>query len=321
VRYSRVLLAALIWLALCTSNHAFELRQSACESELDCAANSVVSLLPDWPANFTRNEEPEGSGIVLGDGTIIATADHVLGPANSARIRTRNGKVQKAEIILREPITDIALLKIPTPLSAYKKSKQANVAEHACAIGNSFGLDISITCGVVSAINISGIGFNPIEDFIQTDAAVNPGMSGGALVDTNGNLIGMLSAIFTKGSDANLGVNFAVSSQLLFAIMQDYENDQKISLRQPGIQTRPGNLQDSHGHIGIEVMRVITGSFEQTAGLQIGDIILKAGNRRIKNSNAYATAIALAGEGKELDLVVLRGKDQLQISLNLHNPR
>ncbi len=276
-----------------------------------------ISLLPDWPANFTRNEEPEGSGIVLADGTIVATADHVLGPASSARVRTRDGKVLNAEVILREPMTDIAFLKISTPLPAYTMNEQANTAERACAIGNSFGLNISITCGVISATNISGVGFNPIEDFVQTDAAVNPGMSGGALVDANGNLIGMLSAIFTKGSDANLGVNFALSSKLLFMVLQDYNADGKVDLRQSGIVSRPSNLEKSHGLIGIEVIRVIANSPEQKAGVQSGDIILKVGSRRIKNPGTYTASIVLADEGKKLDLVVLRGKDQLQISLNL----
>ena len=86
-----------------------------------------------------------------------------------------------------------------------------------CAIGNSFGLGTSITCGIVSALNRRNIGINMIEDFIQTDAAVNPGMSGGALVDPYGRLVGVVDAIFTKTADIDAGVNFAISVALLSA--------------------------------------------------------------------------------------------------------
>jgi len=84
-----------------------------------------------------------------------------------------------------------------------------------CALSNAFGLGIGITCGVVSANRRTGVGFNHTEDFIQTDASVNPGSSGGALVDLEGKLVGLLSAIFTKDSDSDIGVNFAVSTELM----------------------------------------------------------------------------------------------------------
>jgi S1-C subfamily serine protease len=86
---------------------------------------------------------------------------------------------------------------------------------HVCALGNSFGLGTGISCGVVSAVNRMGVGINKIEDFIQTDAAVNPGMSGGALVDPQGRLVGLVDAIFTKEADIDAGVNFAISVPLL----------------------------------------------------------------------------------------------------------
>jgi len=88
------------------------------------------------------------------------------------------------------------------------------LGDPVCAIGNAFGLGLTVTCGVVSGLHKAGVGFNAIEDFVQTDAAVNPGASGGALVNRSGKLVGVLSAIFTKKSDANIGVNFAVSSSL-----------------------------------------------------------------------------------------------------------
>ena len=143
---------------------------------------------------------------------MIATADHVIGPARKVFVRTVEGEDSTAEIVLRDAQTDIALLRLKNPLRPFEFSVEAATGEKTCAIGNSFGLDIAVTCGVVSTLQMSGAGFNQVEDFVQTDAAVNPGMSGGALVDESGKLVGMLSAIFTKKSDSNIGVNFAVSA-------------------------------------------------------------------------------------------------------------
>ena len=95
------------------------------------------------------------------------------------------------------------------------KTEKPKIGSSACLISNSFGLNIGITCGVISATGLSNIGFNDIEDFLQTDAAANPGSSGGALVNLNGELLGMMSGIFTKNTDTNAGVNFAISSGLI----------------------------------------------------------------------------------------------------------
>lgn len=294
--------------------------QGNCETLLECKVFFVVSLLPDWPVNFTRNEEPEGSGIVLSDGKTIATADHVLGPAKSARVRTFNGQILDAKIIMRDPQTDIAFLRIERSLPVFEFQKEIALGDKACAVGNSFGLDISLTCGVVSAKQISGVGFNRIEDFIQTDASVNPGMSGGALVDAEGKLIGMLSAIFTRQSDANIGVNFAVSANLLERVLQDFEEDGTLSHTKTGIVVRPSKpKQNGNGisdYIGAEVVRVEPNSAEEKAGVLARDIIIYAGDRRIKRAGAYEAAVALLKDEKSLELSILRQDKNIRITVD-----
>ena len=110
------------------------------------------------------------------------------------------------------------------------------VGLHACAIGNSFGLGLSFSCGVVSAVHRRDVGFNAIEDFVQTDAAINPGASGGALVDPQGHLIGLIDGIFTKEADIDAGVNFAISVPMLrnpsrrFELRNRISRDCKVSL-------------------------------------------------------------------------------------------
>ena len=191
------------------------------------AAPSVVSVLPTWPGfkkpgfGAPPGTAPEGTGIVISSLGHILTASHVVKKAKSIEIRDINGNKFIAKLILDDPNTDLAIIKAEIDITPINISKdKPKIASSTCLISNSFGLDLGITCGVVSAIGRKNTGFNKIENFIQTDAAANPGSSGGALVNKNGELIGMMSGIFTKNTDTNSGVNFAVSSELILEIIK-----------------------------------------------------------------------------------------------------
>ena len=193
----------------------------------DKASPSVVSVLPTWPGfkkpgfGAPPGTAPEGTGIVISSLGHILTASHVVKKAKSIEIRDINGNKFIAKLILDDPNTDLAIIKAEIDITPINISKDIpKIASSACLISNSFGLDLGITCGVVSAIGRKNTGFNKIENFVQTDAAANPGSSGGALVNKNGELIGMMSGIFTKNTDTNSGVNFAVSSELILKIIQ-----------------------------------------------------------------------------------------------------
>ena len=193
----------------------------------DKASPSVVSVLPTWPGfkkpgfGAPPGTAPEGTGIVISSLGHILTASHVVKKAKSIEIRDINGNKFIAKLILDYPNTDLAIIKAEIDITPINISKdKPKIASSTCLISNSFGLDLGITCGVVSAIGRKNTGFNKIENFVQTDAAANPGSSGGALVNKNGELIGMMSGIFTKNTDTNSGVNFAVSSELILKIIQ-----------------------------------------------------------------------------------------------------
>ena len=189
------------------------------------AAPSLVVIEPTWPG-YNRpgfgappGTAPAGTGIFIGTGdrsSHLVTAAHVITRATEIEIVTEDGMRHAAAVIAVDNQRDIAILetKLKRRPITLRLSDPA-IGEHGCAIGNSFGLGLSISCGVVSAIHRKQIGFNPIEDFVQTDAAINPGGSGGALVDADGRLIGMIDGIFTKEADIDAGVNFAVSVPLL----------------------------------------------------------------------------------------------------------
>jgi S1-C subfamily serine protease len=189
------------------------------------ATPSVVVIEPTWPG-YNRpgfgappGTAPAGTGIFIGTGdasNYLVTAAHVITRATEIEIVTEESMRHTAIVIAVDNQRDIAILATGLrrrPITL--RLTDPAIGEHGCAIGNSFGLGLSISCGVVSAIHRKQVGFNPIEDFVQTDAAINPGGSGGALVDADGRLIGMVDGIFTKEADIDAGVNFAVSVPLL----------------------------------------------------------------------------------------------------------
>ena len=188
----------------------------------EIASLTVVSVLPTWPGydkpgfGAPPGTAPEGTGIIVSSDGLILTASHVISKATDVKVRDIKGELFSAKIIKNSNSTDLALLKTELELRPITiETEKPKIGSSACLISNSFGLNIGITCGVISATGLSNIGFNDIEDFLQTDAAANPGSSGGALVNLNGELLGMMSGIFTKNTDTNAGVNFAISSSLI----------------------------------------------------------------------------------------------------------
>ena len=200
---------------------------------------SVLRVLPTWPGyerpgfGAPPGTAPEGTGFVVaapsGAGgssssltasNYLLTAAHVVSRASRIEILRSDGVRADAVLLAIDPQTDLALLKMPFTLPAVELMLDTPaVGSHACAAGNSFGLGISFSCGVVSATGRKNIGFNPVEDFIQTDAAVNPGASGGLLVNAVGQALGLIDAIFTKSEDSDAGVNFAVSAKLIDSVL------------------------------------------------------------------------------------------------------
>lgn len=267
---------------------------------------SVVSVLPQWRDRSPLEDEPEGSGVVIDDGRTIVTADHLIGNPATILVRDHEGNYQPGEVIARDPATDIALLRIERKLPpiAFAAADVA-VGAPVCAIGNSFGLDLSVTCGTVSATGRSGVGFNRIEDFIQTDASVNPGMSGGALVDQDGRLVGILSAIFTKTSDSDIGVNFAVSTRLLAVALPRLKEQDGVNWPRPGLVVRKSPERGDSGPSGARVVHVLADQSPSMSVFRVDDVILTADGERVRSPADWTAVLALRA-GRAIDVEVLR---------------
>ncbi len=290
--------------------------ESVSSGVLQAARESVVSVLPVWPGRPPDAAEPEGSGVVIGDGQWIVTAAHVLGQAQKVLVRDWQGNVMTATLGPANPATDIALLRIEEPMPALEWADEEPMpGMPVCALGNAFGLDLSITCGVVSAMGRSGAGFNAVEDFVQTDAAVNPGMSGGALVTADGKLAGLLSAIFTKQSDANIGVNFAVSSRLARRVTESLLTQGVFRPAAAGMTLRPAPARGETGQSGAAILRLVPDGAAERAGLRVDDTIVRAGTRRIRGPADMRAALALAEPGSPLPLEVLRDGEAMTVEI------
>lgn len=307
-----ILLAALL---LCSPMAAYAQQPGG----LEAARASVVSVLPVWPGQAPNSDEPEGSGVVIGDGRRVVTADHVLGPGQSPRlvfVRDSDGVIHEAKVVHRDKLTDVAVLELDAGLPpAARRAGPVMVGQEVCAIGNAFGLDLSVTCGHVSAVHRTGVGFNAVEDFIQTDAAVNPGMSGGALVDSEGRLAGMLSAIFTKQADANIGVNFAVHMELVDAVVDDASAGRQLFPFKTGVQARPVPPKGETGREGLQIVNVIAGSAAEAAQLKPGDLIYHAGGRRVRKMADWVSVMAQTRPGGTVDVAGERNGEPFKATL------
>jgi len=283
---------------------------------------SVVSLLPEWPGlekagaeNAGRPKNPEGTAVAVLPGGYLATNVHVIGRATSIKIRLEDGRILPADIIGRSTKTDIALIKAPIDLPVPVTGPEPALGARVCAVGNQFGLGLSVTCGVVSALRRTGTGFNPIEDFIQTDATINPGGSGGALVDGKGRLVGMISAIFTKDSDANIGVNFASSIKLVMRVVGDLKERGGAMYFKAGFSVRDLTLEERKTLTGAAIRHVAEDGPGAKAGLEVGDIITAIGDRAIRSASDVATAVFYVRPGGSAEVEVLRGGEKMRTIL------
>lgn len=275
---------------------------------------SVVGVLPEWPGFESapagrdgRPKNPEGTAVAVLPGGYLATNVHVIGRAEKIKIRLDDGRIMAAEIVGRDSPTDLALIKAPIDLPVPAFAAEPPLGARVCAVGNQFGMGLSVTCGVVSALHRTGTGFNDIEDFIQTDAVVNPGGSGGALVDDGGRLVGVVAAIFTKDSDANIGVNFASSIKLVMRVMGDLRDGGRVVRGQPGFGVRDLTTAERATLAGAAIDRVARGGPAIAAGLAVGDVVTAVGGRPIRRASDVASAVHMARPGEAVDIAYSRG--------------
>ncbi len=266
-------------------------------------------------------EEGSGSGVIISPDGYIVTNNHVAGDADEIEVSLYDKRTFKAKLIGKDPSTDLALIKIEAkdlPFIQLANSDELRVGQWVVAVGNPFNLESTVTAGIVSAkgrnININA-DKAPIEAFIQTDAAVNPGNSGGALVNLNGELVGINSAIASPtGSFA--GYSFAVPSNLVDKVVADLR---KFGVAQRAflgakIRTVDGTFAQEKEigvNQGVWVDEVNDNSAAESAGLEKGDVITAINGMEVKESSALIEQIGRHRPGDKVTLTYLRnGKER-----------
>ncbi len=232
------------------------------------------------PRYRQRIERSLGSGVIVDDAGHIVTNHHVIANADSVRVQLADGRIADAKIVGRDPDTDLAVLKIdltPIPIAVLGRSDQLKVGDVVLAIGNPVGLSQTVTHGIVSATSRQQLGIAALEDFIQTDAPINFGNSGGALIDSSGAVVGINTAIVAKNLGVE-GIGFAIPVNMVRGVLSDIIANGRVIRGWIGIVPEDvSNEQAAQYGLaqgGVLIANLYVGSPAQQAGLQPGDLIL-----------------------------------------------
>jgi serine protease Do len=255
-----------------------------------------------------------GSGFVISSDGYILTNNHVVDDANQIKIKLADGKEYDAKVVGRDPKTDLALLKAEgvSGLQSLQlgDSDSLKVGNWVVAIGSPFGLEQTVTAGIVSAKG-RVIGSGPYDNFIQTDASINPGNSGGPLLNTEGEVIGINTAIFSQ-SGGNVGIGFAIPVNMAKEIVPQLKDKGHVTRGWlgVGIQKVTPELSKSFGlkdEKGALVSQVAKGGPADKGGIETGDVIVEFNGKKVSDSNDLPRMVASIPVGKTVAVKVLRG--------------
>ena len=255
-----------------------------------------------------------GSGVVVdAGGGYIVTNNHVVDRADEIAVTLADGRTLDARLVGADAQVDLAVLQVDAEALGeieLADSAAVRVGDFVVAIGNPFGLNQTVTSGIVSAVGRSGLGIEGYEDFIQTDASINPGNSGGALVDLRGRLVGINTAILAP-SGGNVGIGFAIPSNMVRAIMNQLIEHGEVKRGYIGLDVQSLNVDLARAFglersDGVVVVDVEPGSAADQAGLQPGDVIVQIDDRDIRRLSDYHSQTAITFVGEDSTFAVLR---------------
>jgi len=273
-----------------------------------------------------RETQGLGSGVIVDARKgYILTNNHVIKGADIITVSLQDGRKFDAKLVGTDPDTDIAVLKIePDNLTAlpFANSDKLLVGDFVVAIGNPFGLGQTVTSGIVSALGRSGLGIGRFENYIQTDASINQGNSGGALINLHGQLIGINNAIYSR-SGGNIGIGFAIPINMARDIMAQLVENGSIQRGRLGAQAQDLTQELAQAFNlnpntrGAVVVKVIPGSPADKAGLKIGDVVQKVNQRSVHKADDLHNSIGLLRLGTKVRLSVLRQGRQFTITAQI----
>ncbi|SCB90520.1 Do family serine endopeptidase [Gilliamella intestini] len=326
-----------------TDNNA---QQPSLAPMLETVLPSVVSIKVEGTAQMQNNMPEEfrrffgypdsqsrafsglGSGVIIdAEKGYVVTNNHVIDNADKITVSLNDGHEYKAKLIGKDPQSDIALLKLEDAkkLTAIKlaDSDELRVGDYVVAIGNPFGIGQTVTSGIISALARTGLNMNGFENFIQTDASINQGNSGGALVNLNGELVGVNTAIIAP-SGGNVGIGFAIPSNMVKNLTSQLIEYGEVKRGVLGIK---GNelTSDIAKAFGLDIQKgafvseVLDDSAAKVAGIKSGDVIVSMDGKPVDSFAELRAKIATTGAGRTVKLGLIRDGKEITVDVKLKN--
>jgi Do/DeqQ family serine protease len=273
-----------------------------------------------------RVQRSLGSGVIVDPAGLVVTNNHVIENMTEVRVALADKREFEAEIVLRDPRSDLAVLRIkgngPFPMAELGGDDAMEVGDFVIAIGNPFGVGQTVTQGIVSALARTQVGISDYQSFIQTDAAINPGNSGGPLVDTSGRVVGINTAIFSR-SGGSMGIGFAIPAAMVRVVLGSARTGGK-SVRRPWLgaklQAVSSEIAESMGlerPTGALVVSTVAGSPARTAGLKAGDVVITMDGQPVDDPDSFGYRFATRPLGATARLTVLRGGQRVEVPIEL----
>lgn len=280
--------------------------------------NAIEELFGDArPRYRQRVERSLGSGVIVDNAAHVVTNHHVIATADLIRAQLADGRVADAKIVGRDPDTDLAVLKLDLkdniPVMPLGHSDRLRPGDIVLAIGNPVGLSQTVTQGIVSATGRGQLGVATFENFIQTDAPINVGNSGGALINTNGELVGINTAVLAKNLGVE-GIGFAIPVNLVRGVMNEILTKGRVVRGWIGIL--PTDIDDTEARrfnlpqAGVVVAKLVIGSPAAEVGMEPRDIILTVNGVKVQSAQDALTRIANAKPGDKVKITGLRGNGE-----------
>ena len=264
-----------------------------------------------------------GSGFIVNPSGHIVTNNHVVEGASEIRVKIHDGRELTAKVVGSDPKTDLALLKVEAtglPVIPLGNSSELRVGEQVMAIGNPFGLEQTVTTGIVSATG-RVIGQGPYDDFIQTDASINPGNSGGPLINSRGQAIGINAAIFSQ-SGGSVGIGFAIPVDQAKAVVTQLASAGKVTRGWLGVSIQPLTPELARGFKMTESSGALVSSVQESspaakAGIKPGDVITQVDGQKIAQASDVAKLVAAVPVGRQVPVTVMREGKVLTLAVTV----
>jgi serine protease DegQ len=269
----------------------------------------------------TQKSTNLGSGVIVSEKGYILTNSHVVEAADEIEVALADSRRARARVVGSDPETDIAVLKVDLaglPSITFGHPEQARVGDVVLAIGNPYGFGSTVTLGIVSALGRSNLPINiPFQNYIQTDAAVNPGNSGGALVDIRGNLVGINSSIYSS-TGSSVGIGFAIPASVAKGVLEQLVKNGGVTRGWIGVAAQDMTAEIAKSFKLAEVQgalisEVMTGGPAEKAGVRAGDVLVAVNGKPVPRSSVMLDLIAALTPGQDARLTVIRERRETEL--------